>query len=156
MEIFERSACDLLSALNAGELSSLEIIEALIQRHDTVNPLVNAIVQPQHDLARTQAKLADEQRAAGTAGPLCGLPMTIKENFIWKGTQTTIGVQAWKDKRFDSDAVLLEQLRGHGAVFLGKTLSATLHQDLRGNLGYRAAFSDRDHARPYFRAVSLV
>ena len=121
MNIFEQSASELLTLMDAGEITSREIVEALFERFEAVNPLVNAVIQPRYENALQQASMADEARAAGTGGALCGFPMTIKENFLWKGTQTTIGVKAWKDKKSSDDAVLLEQIRAHGAIPLGKT-----------------------------------
>mgnify|MGYP002684806282 CR=1 FL=1 len=65
------SATELCAALAAGEVSSRELLEAMLARIDEVNPALNAVVALDVDRARAAAIAADESRAAGTVtGPL--------------------------------------------------------------------------------------
>jgi fatty acid amide hydrolase len=121
MDIHARAATELLTQLDAGELSSVEIVEALIARREQVDPKVNAFVVTRSE-ALTEARAADEERAAGKLrGPLHGLPITIKENVDVIGTEATLGLQSRRGQPATSNAVLVDQLLDRGAIVLGKT-----------------------------------
>jgi fatty acid amide hydrolase len=121
MGIHELTATDLLRHLDAGELSSSEIVEALDQRRRDVDPKINAIVVCREQ-AMAEAKAADEARARGDElGPLHGLPITIKENIDLEGTDSTLGLQSRRGQPSSRDAVLAEQLRRKGAIVIAKT-----------------------------------
>src|SRR5690606_40403251 len=55
------------------------------------NPALNAYVAVTADQARAMAKASDERRAAGTSGPLEGVPLGIKDLFGTKGAHTQAG-----------------------------------------------------------------
>ena len=75
------SATELLRQLDAGETTSVAIVEALIARADATEPRVNALTHRFDDAALKEAKRCDEERASGELrGPLHGLPITIKES----------------------------------------------------------------------------
>ncbi|TME12625.1 MAG: hypothetical protein E6I80_03605 [Chloroflexi bacterium] len=86
------TASELAERIRAGDLSSQEVVEAHIRRIDAVNPRLNAVVVPLFDQARAQAKAADAARAQGQPlGPLHGVPVTIKEQYLVKGTPFDLG-----------------------------------------------------------------
>ncbi|MBL0115738.1 MAG: hypothetical protein IPP45_10095 [Sphingomonadales bacterium] len=70
--------------------------------------------------AKLPAK-ADERRAAGNAGPLNGVPITVKESFNIAGLKTTWGFEYARDFVADEDAHAVKKLKEAGAVVLGKT-----------------------------------
>jgi fatty acid amide hydrolase len=72
--------------------------------------------------ARAAAAAIDEMVAAGTpAGPLAGVPITVKESFDVRGTPTTAGLSARKDHIAAADALMVSRLRQAGGILLGKT-----------------------------------
>ena len=90
-DICTLSATEMLRHLNAGELSSLEIVDAHIARIETWDHEVNSIVHRFFEQARNQAKQADALRATKKKKklpPLLGLPMTIKESLATPGVPT--------------------------------------------------------------------
>jgi fatty acid amide hydrolase len=90
--ITDLSASELAQKIKAGHLSSQEVVEPHIRRIEAVNPQLNALVIPLFEEARTQAVEADNARSRGDSlGPLHGVPLTIKEQYRVKGTQTTLG-----------------------------------------------------------------
>jgi fatty acid amide hydrolase len=116
------SASELARRIHAGELSSQEVVEAHIQRIEAVNPRINAVVFPLFDQARAEAKAADEARAQGAAlGPLHGVPVTIKDQFLVKGTPSTWGLLNQAKHRAEDDGPLVKRWRAAGAIILGKT-----------------------------------
>ncbi|MCA9538474.1 MAG: amidase [Myxococcales bacterium] len=121
MEIHQLSAVELLAGLERRDFTSVEAVRALIARTEQVDGRLNALVQRRFDVALREAADADAVRAQGKAGPLCGLPITVKDNLDLTGTETTLGVTARSGKMAERDAVTVERVRRAGAVVLGKT-----------------------------------
>jgi amidase len=112
------SAADAAAAIAAGEVSSRELTEAVLRRIDAVNPKLNAVVELRGEEALSEAELADQ---AGAAGPLHGIPITVKEALNVAGMHTTWGNPAFKEHVADWDATAVARLRRAGAVIVGKT-----------------------------------
>ena len=73
----------------SGAISSIEVIEAHIERMRAVNPKLNAVVVDLSEEALKAAKAADNARAKGTElGLLHRVPITIKENVDYEGSPT--------------------------------------------------------------------
>ncbi len=116
------SATELKTKLEAGEVSAVELIKACHARIDACNGAVNAIVWRRDDDALEEARKVDEARARGDdLPPLAGLPITIKENLDFPGTDATMGCRSRVGKRSEDNAVLVKTLRDAGAIVLGKT-----------------------------------
>ena len=76
-----KNAHELIDLIKKKELSSVELLEALLKRVEKVNPDLNAVVQLDVDGALEKAKQADKDVAEGKElGPLHGLPRTIKDS----------------------------------------------------------------------------
>lgn len=122
MKLHELDATELLAALHKRETSSVEIVEALIDRRRAVGGTTNAIAWPLDDAARQAAQQADAARQRGASlPPLHGLPVTIKDNFEVEGTPATLGLSSRRQHRSQSDAVTVAALKAAGAIVLGKT-----------------------------------
>src|SRR5580765_2641103 len=119
------TATELLADLRAGRVSSSELTEMYIGRIEKHDERLNAVVERDFARAREQARAAD----LGGGGVLRGLPITLKESFNVSGLRTTCGVPAWKDFVSKHDAPTWMQLRGAGAVLLGKTNVPPMLQD---------------------------
>ncbi len=118
------------AALASGELSSLDLAEALLDRIERLNPTLNAYTFVMADSARADARAADSRSAAsGRLGPLDGIPIAIKDVIDTAGVVTTYGSIKYRDHRPDADAHVVQQLRNAGAVILGKT---NTHELARG------------------------
>lgn len=111
----------LLAELARGEASSAELTRAALARIEALNPALNAIVALDADAALAQAAASDERRRAGAAGPLEGLPITIKDAWDVAGLASTAGAPALAGRVPDADAAPVARLRRAGAVILGKT-----------------------------------
>jgi amidase len=116
------SATDVARRLRLKELSSRELTEMLLTRIEAVNPALNAVVELRCEAAFREAVAADNATAHGDdAGPLHGVPMTIKDSFNVAGLHTTWGNPAFKDFVADSDSTVARRLRRAGAIIVGKT-----------------------------------
>jgi len=115
-------AAEIARKIRAKELSAREVVDAHIRRIEQVNPLLNAVVVPLFEQARRQAEAADTAQLRGDPlGPLHGVPITIKEQFLVEGTATTFGLLSQKHHRAEADGPLVKRLRDAGAIILGKT-----------------------------------
>ncbi len=116
------SACKLVKAIRAGEVSALAAVTAHLDRIEAVNPALNAVVQLAPERAREEAEEADRARAGGEAlGPLHGLPITLKDSLDTAGIVTTWGTAGRSAYVPDADATVVARLRRAGAIVLGKT-----------------------------------
>jgi amidase len=117
-----QSATDAAQTLRRKERSSRELTEMLLARIEAVNPALNAVVELRREAALQEAAAADATTARGDdAGPLHGVPMTIKDSFNVAGLHTTWGNPAFKDFVADSDATVARRLKQAGAIIVGKT-----------------------------------
>lgn len=101
--------------------SARDTVEALLDRVDEVDRLVNSICTL-NPLALDQAAALDEEQAAGRSrGPLHGKAILVKDNVDTADLLTTAGSLALADVPPGSDASLVRRLRAAGMVVLGKT-----------------------------------
>ncbi len=122
MELHALSAVELSTRLAAGEISSVEVVRALIDRAREVDPKVRAFVHRFDAEALRQAEEADLARKRGDAlGPLHGLPMSVKESIATAGLPVTLGVKRRQGTAQERDAVIVRALKEAGAIVLGKT-----------------------------------
>lgn len=116
------SARALAAAIARRELSSVDVVEAYLERIARVNPALNAVFQVQHESARAAARRADEDLARGRShGPLHGVPMTIKDSLDTAGVISTAGTLGRREFVPGTDATVVRRLREAGAILLGKT-----------------------------------
>ncbi len=103
-----------------GEIGCLELLEHYIGRVERLNPRLNAVVVRDLERARRRARMLDNGGRA-SAGPLFGVPMTVKESFDLIGLPTTWGQEERKWHRAEADALAVQRLEQAGAVVFGKT-----------------------------------
>lgn len=119
---------DLREAYARGALSPPEVTEASLKRLALFNPHLNAFICSLEDLAREQALAASAAYQAGSAGPLAGVPVSIKDTFDIAGAVSTRGSLVYRDHVARSDSGAVRRLRAAGAVFVGKTNTAEFGQ----------------------------
>lgn len=106
--------------LDAGEITSVELTAAALERIERVDGSVKAFVTVTDELAIRQAKQADARLAAGDAQPLTGIPMALKDNMITKGVRTTCSSRMLENFVPPYDATVTERLYKQAAVLVGK------------------------------------
>jgi amidase len=122
MKACDLSAVEARALIGAKKLSASELLESCIDRIETVDHAVNAMVARDYDAARQAARAADEAVARGDAlGPLHGLPVGVKDLENTKGLRTTYGSVLFKDFVPDEDQLIVKSVREAGAIVLGKT-----------------------------------
>lgn len=114
------SIAEAVDALAARRISAVELTEAHIAAIAALNPVLNAYVTETPEIARAQAEAADAARAAGSAGPLAGIPLAIKDLFCTKGVRTTAGSRILDPFVPPYESTVSGNLLADGAVMLGK------------------------------------
>jgi len=116
-------ATELSRLYRSRKISPLEVLRAVLERLDRVNPLVNAIVTLDREAALRQARRATATlaRRSATLAPLHGIPVGIKDVTPTKGMRTTFGSKLFEDHIPMEDAAVVERLKAGGAIVLGKT-----------------------------------
>ncbi|MGW1176041.1 amidase [Kitasatospora sp. NPDC002543] len=127
MPVWSRTATELATAVRAGEVSALDVVDGHLARIAEVNPRLNAVTQLLADSARSAARDTDRRRAAGEElGPLAGVPFTVKECTPVAGVPTTFGTPRFRDHVATDDAVPVARLRAAGAIPIGHSNLPTL------------------------------
>ncbi|MBI2401741.1 MAG: amidase [Gemmatimonadetes bacterium] len=120
-ELADLSATELRRLIGAKEISPVEVVQACLDRVERYNPTINAIVTL-NPRALDDARELERRISRGeSVGPLCGLPVGIKDVTEVAGLRTTYGSPLYKDYVPPEDAVVVRRLRDAGAVILGKT-----------------------------------
>jgi amidase len=116
------TATDLAARIRSRDVSVTEVVTAHLAQIDRVNPQVNAVVTLTPERALNDARDRDAALAHGKAtGPLFGLPIVHKDLVPTRGIRTTYGSPIYREHVPDVDALIIERLRGAGAVTLGKS-----------------------------------
>jgi aspartyl-tRNA(Asn)/glutamyl-tRNA(Gln) amidotransferase subunit A len=115
------SASELVEGYRAGNFSPVEVARATLERIDRHNPKLNAYTVTTPERALEQAAAAERAYADGSAAPLAGVPVSIKDLTPTRGIRTARGSLIDPDWVPDFDAPIVERLYAAGAVMLGKT-----------------------------------
>ncbi|PWN52251.1 amidase [Violaceomyces palustris] len=119
----------ILGKISKGVWKATQVLEAFIKRTCIAHQLVNPLTEIHFEEAREQAKSLDEyfERTGKTFGPLHGLPISLKDQFSFKGEDTTIGYVSYIGRKAPKDAVLVDLIKKAGGVpFVRTNLPQTL------------------------------
>ena len=121
-DLIYRTATDLAGVIRRREASSFEVVEAHLQRIESLNGDINAVVTLCAERALDRARKADTALSRGELwGPLHGVPITVKDMFSTEGIRTTIGHKSFAENIPDYDGTPVARLLAAGAILLGKT-----------------------------------
>ncbi len=115
---------ELSRRIGTGELSPLDVVDALIERIEALNPKILGFIEVTAEAARVEAIKAEEEIAAGRKkGPLHGIPYGVKDIIDTAGVRTTRGSSVFMNRVPDEDAGCIDRLREAGAILIGKCLT---------------------------------
>jgi amidase len=137
-DFLEKSIPELQAAMASGQLTSEDLVKGYLGRIDSLNSLLNSVIETNPNAVAIAQRLDNERRRGLVRGRLHGIPILIKDNIATDDNmETTAGSLALLGSRVPADAVIIQQLRDAGAVILGKT-----------NLGEWANFRGSDIVYP--------
>ncbi len=115
------TVAEISAALKAGDISSVEITQAYLNRIAKLNGELNAYITVCEESALEQAAAADAGRSAGNTSPLLGIPIAHKDIFCTKDILTTCGSRMLHNFVSPYNATVVERFNDAGTVLLGKT-----------------------------------
>ena len=121
-ELIRKNAAELVSLMASGEVSSVEVTQAHLDRIAAVNGTLNSYLHVTADAALKVAANVDRRRAAGESLPkLAGLPIAVKDNLTTTDAPTTAGSKILEGWVPQYDATVVTKLRNELMPILGKT-----------------------------------
>ncbi|HYH35103.1 MAG TPA: amidase, partial [Nocardioides sp.] len=110
------------AALADGDLTSVELTRAHLDRIDEVDGALHAFLHVDHEGALAAAAASDERRQAGAPlSALDGVPVAVKDILTTRGMPTTCGSRILEGWVPPYDATVVRRLREAGLPLLGKT-----------------------------------
>jgi aspartyl-tRNA(Asn)/glutamyl-tRNA(Gln) amidotransferase subunit A len=127
-DLADWTATELAAAYTRGAASPVEATRAVLDRIADRDTALNAFCLVDGEAAIEQASRSEARWQAGTpAGPLDGVPVSIKDLFLTRGWPTLRGSRTIDpDQEWDEDAPAVARLRESGAVLIGKTTTPEL------------------------------
>ncbi|XP_043064937.1 fatty-acid amide hydrolase 2-A isoform X2 [Drosophila ficusphila] len=120
------SVQELRSRLRSRQLTSVELVRTYIERIESVNKHLNAIVESRFSAALEEASETDDLIASCQSladveklfeeRPLLGLPVTIKESCALEGMTFSVGSLARRDIKAEADGEAVKRLKSAGAI----------------------------------------
>jgi Asp-tRNA(Asn)/Glu-tRNA(Gln) amidotransferase A subunit family amidase len=115
------SATEALRRFRDGTLSPVELVDAVIARAAATEPVVNALCMRYFDEAREHARRAERAWRDGSARPLEGIPVAIKDEALIAGRVTTNGSLLLADHVAATTDVTVQRLLDAGAIVHART-----------------------------------
>lgn len=132
MSFLYRSAFGIAADIKNRQLSAVEALTFFLERIDSLNTDINAVVAMDTDRAFERARAADEAAERGEDwGPLHGVPVTIKDAYCTAGLVTTGGIKDCADNVPTHNAAAVQRYIDAGAIVFGKTNVPFMSADLQ-------------------------
>ena len=119
--ILDLTAHEQAAHLRSGAVTARALAEAALARVRAQEPSLNAYISVNDEEALAQADAADARLRAGSAAPLTGIPIGVKDLLSTKGVETTAASNMLRGFKPILDCTVVAKLREAGAVFVGKT-----------------------------------
>lgn len=141
------TASEISQGYDAGTLSPVEVVEALLARIDALEPQYRAFIQLDREAALSSAREAERAFKAGRRiGPLHGVPVGIKDIIDIAGQRTSCHSKLMFEHVASEDAPVVAALRASGAILLGKL---ALHEFAIGGPSFDLPFPPRTQSLEY-------
>ncbi len=132
------TAMDWRGGLDAGDLSAEVLVRRSLDRIQSLDPTLHAVLTTDADRSLALAQAADRRLQAGERTPVLGLPVVLKDNLNWMGLPTTCGSAVLEGYRSPYDATVVSRLLAAGAIPIAK---ANMDEFAMGSSGEFSAFS---------------
>ena len=114
-------ASALAERIRTRALSSVEVVQAHLDRIAALNPMINAVVTVAHTALADARDADDAVRSGRPLGPLHGVPFTVKDSIDTAGVPTQRGSPIFRGRTPDTDAQSVARMKKAGGILLGKT-----------------------------------
>src|SRR3990172_9113711 len=121
MELPFLSIREVSELIKRKEVSPVELTQSILDRIEGVDSKIQAYITILGEEALRVSKEAEKQISSGTyLGALHGVPISVKDIFVMKGTRTTCGSKILENFVSSYDAMVVEKLKHSGAIIVGK------------------------------------
>jgi len=120
-QITSLSATEAIARFEARTLSPVDLLRAVIDRAEKIEPTINAFTETFFEQALGQAQEAEDRYARGEARALEGLPLAVKDEAAIEGQRTTHGSLLMQDHVDTSTSPSVERLLDAGAIVHART-----------------------------------
>ncbi len=120
MNPYEMTISQAAEELRSGSLTARELTDSCLNRIKQTDGRIGSYISVCGDKAMAQAEAADKRLTEGGGGPLCGIPLSIKDLICTQGIKTTCGSKILADFIPPYDATVIQRLKEQGSVVLGK------------------------------------
>lgn len=120
-ELYYLSATEARKLFATRKLSPVELMTAVIERAEAVEPKINAFPDVYYEPALEQARRAERRHASGTARPLEGIPVAVKEEAPIAGQPHTRGSLTLRDRVADRTAAFVQRILDAGGIVHART-----------------------------------
>ena len=120
MKLHELTIVQASHLLKKKAIASVELTRAVLDRIDALDGRIGAYLTVDADRAMAQAGAADRILASGSATPLTGIPLGIKDLICTQGLRTTCASKILENFIPPYDATVIARLKDAGAVIVGK------------------------------------
>lgn len=128
--VFFKDIESVAQMLKVQEVSPIDLTKKLLERIQSINPVLNAYITLMSEDALEQATVLEKELKEGIIrGPLHGIPIALKDIFETKGSVTTSGSRIFENFMSQKDAEIVKLLKKAGAIIIGK---ANLHEFAMG------------------------
>ena len=118
---------ELAELIRTKAITSTELTKYFLERLKKYNPVLHCVITITEERALEQAKLMDDEIAAGKyRGLLHGIPFGAKDLLSTKDYKTTWGATPFKDQLIEEDATIITKLEDAGAVLCAKLTMGAL------------------------------
>ena len=119
--MIDLTIADALKKLQSREISATELTRAHLERIEKYNPELNAYITVTAERAMADAAAADERIKNGTASPLDGIPIAMKDLFATRGIRTTAASHMLENFIPEYESTVSQKFIDAGTVLLGKS-----------------------------------
>ncbi|MEK7131225.1 MAG: Asp-tRNA(Asn)/Glu-tRNA(Gln) amidotransferase subunit GatA [Patescibacteria group bacterium] len=148
MNLNELTIKEAREGLKKKKFTSVELTQACLSRIKERNKDINAFITVCEESALEEAKIADGLIKAGSAGPLTGIPFSVKDAICTAGTSSTAGAKILDNYIPPFNATVIAKIRNQGGVLLGKNnCDAFGHGASNENSMYGLVRNPRDLAK---------
>lgn len=134
VDLLNVSALEQAKAVRCGKVSSEALVALSVERARKTATALNCIAIPRYEKALDEARAVDAALARGEdPGPLCGVPVTVKDGIATAGDPQTFGSLSMKNAAAERDDVVWARLKSAGAILIGKTTTPEFYHEVTTN-----------------------
>ena len=138
----------LAKLIETRQVKPSELTELYLARLRRYDPTLHCVVSYTEEIARRQARQADEEIASGVyRGPLHGIPWGAKDLLAVRGTRTTWGASPYRQQTIDTDATVYRRLTEAGAILVAKLSMGPWRPEIAGSAAGRGTPGTRRRER---------